>query len=832
MVIAALTTVVFSPAEKGLAKGKGGAAQGIANPGFEEISTDGSIPGWTQWYSSTGFSRTEQLSYEGTASLEINDPTSDASYWLFSQHLPSAAGDTWSVTGAVYTESGNYELNIAYFDASGNMLTYTSHDVSGYGKQWTETETRGVAPEGTAEVSVFVYSGLGAKAHGYIDHVALTKQVEQAPLVQTGATTNLGEVVKAPLTVGAEIATNANGENEVYFALNGSPSTFYVMDAENGQVKYSQKIDGMTHLYGITQASDHNVYFMGVDDGMLYRYIPTEKRIEQLGKNPSNPWVWDLEATRDGKLYGATYGESGSKVFEYDIATASFRDLGAIQTMPEQVYARGLGVTDQYIYVAVGIPEALIRVNRITGEQTEIVLPYSGQTRMAADVWAYNGKLFVRDESSTLFVLDEATGTWIQTLRFKATISPPSPYSNNLIYYKVDGTLYQYDMSAGQTQTISGLPTLPVSTPVKFNWITPTSGEKAGKPVLAIMLEFSEYMLYDPTDGWFKTVPLNAEPSGLEIQSLETGPDGKLYIGGYQKAVSVFDPKKGRIESSSSLFPQAEGVGFLNGDVYFGTYGGAVIYRYNPSEPFRFTGAEGDNPALVYDIGSGQDRPFAFASGDNKLFIGTVPEYGGLGGALTVYDDSTGLWTTYDDVVDKQSIIGLAYKDGKLYGGTSVWGGLGIQPVADQAKMFVWDVQTGTKLSEFTLNIPGIDQAPKMIGGLSFGPDGLLYGVVSGTVFAMDPDTHAIVKSKKIFDSNYVNNSTWRPYYIRWGADGLMYTTVGRNITVIDPATLDYSVLVQGVSLMTIGADGDIYYASGAHLMKLDVKSKKAKKDK
>lgn len=791
----------------------------IENPGFEKNAKTG-VPGWEQWYGSTGFTVTKGVASEGKSSLEIKDEQTDASYWMFSSKLPAKPGDTFEATGKAMVVSGHIQLNVAFFSEAGTMLNYVENDIAGPVGAWSDTKASGIAPEGTAYAAVFLYSGYSSVGHGYVDAVSLAGST---PLVHVGAKTDLGQIVKAPLTVGAEIGATAAGNNEVYVGLNGAVSTFYALDAETGSVKFSQEMPGITHLYGITMGSDGNVYFTGTHDGVLYRYLPSQMRVERLGTNPSDPWVWDLAASSDGKIYGATYGSS--KVFEYDIATGSFRDLGPIRPAgsTQQEYARGIGVTDQYLYVAVGIPEALIRIDRQTGVQTEIQLPYSGQTRMAADVWVYNGNLFVRDESSTLFVLDEATLEVKNTIRFKATISPPSPSDPNVIYYKKDSALYTYNMATNKTAMVEGLPTLPMTTPVKFQWITPKSGPKAGVPVLATMLEFTEYMLYDPQDGWFQTIPLQVAPQGIEIQSVEKGPDGKLYVGGYQKAMSIYDPASQTTLHSEAMFPQPEGIGFLNGKAYFGTYGGAVMYRYDPAQPYHYGGTPDDNPGLVYDIQDQQDRPFAITSGDNKLFVGTVAEYGVLGGALTVYDEAAGTWTVHRNVVQNQSVTGLAYRDGKLFGSTSIWGGLGIQPTETEAKIFVWDVASGTKTAEFSLQIPGIDEAPKLIGDLSFGPDGLLWGIAGGTVFALDPDTYRLVKSKMIFPSNYVSNSNWRPYYIRWGSDGLMYTTLGRNLTVIDPSTLEYTVVEPGVSLMTIGDDGNLYYASGSNLMKLEI---------
>ncbi|MBA4493295.1 hypothetical protein ACFO25_06500 [Paenactinomyces guangxiensis] len=60
------------------------------------------------------------------------------------------------------------------------------------------------------------------------------------------------------------------------------------------------------------------------------------------------------------------------------------------------------------------------------------------------------------------------------------------------------------------------------------------------------------------------------------------------------------------------------------------------------------------------------------------------PDY--LGRALTIFDPGSGQYDDYRNVVANQSVISLAYKDGFIYGGTSVSGGLGLKPAETEAK--------------------------------------------------------------------------------------------------------------------------------------------------
>ena len=671
----------------------------------------------------------------------------------------------------------------------------------------------------------------------YFDNIKYTVYLDNPGAgIEAGTPADLGPMVESgnPLLLYSMIAkNNATGEDELYTCSTGSadnPSTFYALDPYTGEVRFSAKIAGTTHLYGIAQGSDGNIYFAGVNDGILYKYLPAEKKIVNIGSNPCQSWVWDLVASNDNKIYGATFGDSSTgygKVFEYDIEADKFTDLGTVKNGAD--YVRGLGVTDKYIYAGVGIPDALIRIDRDTLEKTEISIPAFGEIpgtgtegRMCAHVWSYNGKLFIRNNAMKLFVLDEATYQLMNVLSFQQAISAPSPYDSNIVYYKYMNALWEYNCETNTAKKADNSPVLSDYTANSLHWFTPADGEKAGRHLLGITDDAGEYTVYDPVDNSAEVVMLQTEKQAVDIQSLEKGPDGRLYMGGYQYGAAVYNPAASSVEWSAPKMDQPEGIGFMNGKVYFGTYGSARIYRYNLSMPFNFSTDASGNPGLFYDIGNDQDRPFVLTSGDNKLFIGTVPDYGMLGGALTVYDSVTGKWAEYPDIVKNQSIAGLAYKDGKLYGSTSRYGGLGIEPTEEQAKIFIWDAATNEKVDEFTLEIPGMDH-PEMIGSLSFGPDGLLWGVADGALFAMDASTREIVKSKVLFNVDYSQDSTWRPYYLRWGPDGLLYSTIGRRLVAFDTQTMGYDVLLGYAPLAVLGDNGNVYYASGSKLMELPI---------
>jgi hypothetical protein len=803
----------------------------VENGSFEAVpGSDNDIPSWVIWSGGlkTGMKVSEEKAFEGERSLRVDN---SGSFGLFSQLIEVTEGNSYKITAQLFVEelvTGNPGIWLRWYDAEGNNFGNTPKYFEGLKEgEWQEVAIEADAPAGAAGVKVFLYQTTSTVTKGYYDNIKFfEKSNEQLELpFEYGDPINLGPSALAAKTQGAAI-----GDGEVYYATNGSPATFYANDAETGEKIFSHELQGSDVVWGMTIGSDGNVYFAGTYNGILYRYLVDEKKLEEVGKSPSDNWIWQLDATEDGKIYGATY--PNAKVFEYDIESDTLTDLGKFHE--EQNYARGLGVTDENLYVGIGTTAYLMKMNRETGEREEINLPITGSSTSVSNVWEYGDRLFVAYGTSML-VLDVETGevvhemNWQDEAAYDGLISPPSPYDESLIYFKDKRTseLWTYDMDTDETQPVEPRVTLPASPVKAYDWTT----NEDGKQVLSVLHHQIEYSTYNPDTNEASVIYPDVELQGLSIQSLEIGPDDNIYMGGYQGSFGVFDSSTESYLLRERNPHQIEGIGFMNGNVYMGIYGGAQVYKYNPKLPFKYEdGGSGDNPEMVHDIGDGQSRPFTFASGDNKLFTGTISDYGKLGGALTIFDEKTGEWNTIRNIIENQSIIGLAYKDGTLYGGSTTAGGLGIDPTEDKARMFEYDASSG-EYELFDLEVEGI-KTPEMIGELSFGPDGNLWGTAYGVnekgeansvVFAMNPISKEIIKQKEFYTGVH-RGSQWRPFFTRWDEQGMLYTTAGRKLTVIDPETMMSKQLIgDTVNLMDIDNEGNIYYAKGADLMKLPV---------
>ncbi|WJH36872.1 hypothetical protein N6H14_14915 [Paenibacillus sp. CC-CFT747] len=324
-----------------------------------------------------------------------------------------------------------------------------------------------------------------------------------------------------------------------------------------------------------------------------------------------------------------------------------------------------------------------------------------------------------------------------------------------------------------------------------------------------------------------KDVQVPAEP--VNIHDIMTGPDGNIYTTGYlQGNVGVYTPSSGQSQYLSGI-SQGEGMTSIGDNLYFGIYPTAKVYEYDRSKPWNRTNSDKLNPNLLFALTynpdipgyTDQDRPFGMAGTEDlhKLFVGTVPKNSLLGGAFAVYDlEKRGNPDVYWNIVPDQSILSLEYKDGFVYGGTSIHGGQGGTPTATSAVLFVWDVLKGEKVFE-VVPAPG----KQSITALHIGPDGNIWGLANGTLFIFDPVTRQVIYSKDEFPDA---NGRWIDGSFVTGTDGNVYATVGGRFFKIDAVTKQVTVLATQARKVAVDDFGRFYLYSnpeGSHLYRYTI---------
>lgn len=644
--------------------------------------------------------------------------------------------------------------------------------------------------------------GLGGSGTAKAEDSRLSQKVYGSP-----------EELLPPLNYTVSIFNGTVGYEEgrpvMYTVSKGKPGQLNVIDLEDYKLLRSIPIPPSESSWAHTVAPDGTLYVAADGSGArLWKYSPVTHTVEQAASFPGESWPICITTDEAGRVYVGTY--PGGKVIQYDPATGQTKDYGRVIGNIAQEYVRSIAYQGGNIYAGTAHHQ-IVRVNLETGEKTDIAaslnVPEGDDTVYDLDT-IDNRYLFARytDGSGVpgpAYIYDTQTGSWLDTVLDNVTGLHETDSLDGKIYFMSDKKLKTFDLA---THEVS-------ETGMEYNsgfrgadWVEfPNNPDLPGKNLVTVRYDGGVAIMN------IETKQVHLMPSvvpGLPgvVNRIQSAPDGKLFVTGVQTSRgSIIDPNT--LTSSAFSIGQADSVYPLGDKMYMGVYPEGALFEYDMTQP---PGTE--NPKKTFVLENGQERLVNMTSGGGKLYIATIPGYGTLGGSVTVYDPATGESRVHRNVVQDQSVLSLAYKDGKLFGSTTIRGGLGSEPSADEAKIFVWDTQTEQKITEFPLRIAGLDK-PVFIGDLSVGPDGLIWGAAYEYVFALDPNTYQVVKSKKV--QSGVSYTQWAHHMIRWSEDGLMYVLFNNKLTVIDPQTLE-SRTITNAARFELGKDGNIYFTDNA----------------
>ncbi len=266
----------------------------------------------------------------------------------------------------------------------------------------------------------------------------------------------------------------------------------------------------------------------------------------------------------------------------------------------------------------------------------------------------------------------------------------------------------------------------------------PSSASATGE----IVSEFDRgrFVLTDPATGRAVERTFRYAGAGDRIFVLGNGPNGCIY-GSTAMPLEVFryDPARGESDHLGAM-PGGEVYSMIEHDrkLYLCYYGGAVMNLYDPARPgWRFGSTPDSNPISFGGIGDGHLRPRAMVRGPGgRLFIGSEPPYGELGGALGVWDPTLNRTiANYRHVITNQSIVSLAWepRGGLLWGGSGNFGGGGTRPTEKEARFFAFDPETGRKVFEEAL-APGARGYPATAAA-----EGRIFTTVADQLLVLDP---------------------------------------------------------------------------------------------
>ncbi|MGP9581078.1 FIMAH domain-containing protein [Brachybacterium sp. AOP42-C2-15] len=631
--------------------------------------------------------------------------------------------------------------------------------------------------------------------------------VEGAPTIVDHGTVPL----TATTVAGAATGTMPDGSPRLWAVVSGSPAYLAEIDPLAGTLEGTYPLPGASGAWGVAVAEDGTVWTSSYMDGSLYYLVPGATEVRSDGRpTPDTSFLWQVDTDADGIAYSGTFqGWADSPLppghlVSYDRSTEEWRDLG---TFGEGLnYVRSTAVIGQTVYAGTGSIAALFAVDIATGKASQVPLPDGhDDCTFVYELAASGTDLYTKiecDGSYVGFVYDTTTGQWSDE------IGPLNSQSvgltgDGVTYFTLDGEL-AFRTADGEL----------VSTGKAFGTkgVGVTSDESGAEWVVAISNRGLVHR-YDIAAGVAETVQVGLDGGSVTPRSTAMGPDGRVHVGGYLSGgLATFDPASGEWSSKSGL-GQAEGMVTHGETLYAGVYPGARLYEIDTSAPW---GEEEDNPRQVMELGESthQDRPFGMASAGDLVAVGTVAGYGVLKGSLALYDPATETWDEYHDLITDQSIVALDAHDGVVFGGTSVFGGNGIEPSQDSAVVFAFDLESRQLL--WTTPVNGL-----AVTAITVAKDEVWAATV-GELLALDPAGGELVHEHEVepVDWGSFPNGLWSSADLHHSeADGLIYGSVSDHIVRIDPTTREVDELPDASGdMLVLAEDSTIYWVNGGSL--------------
>ena len=338
--------------------------------------------------------------------------------------------------------------------------------------------------------------------------------------------------------------------------------------------------------------------------------------------------------------------------------------------------------------------------------------------------------------------------------------------------------------------------------------------------------------------------------SPQEMRELIAGPEGsnELYFSSmYFAPVQVYNTETRELGREVTTNGQNDSFYFYKDTLYIGNYTECVLTQ--------IVGGEA-NALFTLKRHFKQARIHSITGGDDKLFVGTVPDAYNHGGLIAWYDMNTGLtyvvtgpnpedvyyakfnkslptndwfrattgeavdiraqWDKDEDgdgvyeyfkgPVPLQTISKVSYSDGLLYGLSSTNGGSNSTVLQDEsAQIFIYDVENMKMLKTIDLRdyISGVPSRIGQIESLEADPDisNKVWGVVSETLFSVtyDRDTGKVdVNVELSFVRDSITTKGWSTKNIIFQGDYLycLMGKVGGLVKVNRKDTSDYEQIL------------------------------------
>jgi hypothetical protein len=591
----------------------------------------------------------------------------------------------------------------------------------------------------------------------------------------------LGSPLEVP-TARVSWVTTGPGGGEIAWAAVRSPEIYGLLGyhLQSGK-RYWADLSAYHGEHGLSSTGGvggDSIYLLaGNKKTCIFKYhIPTEKLsiVQVIDQKKIGKYWLGRAVGPDGRIYWGVYPTAS--VIGVDPKTDKFLNYGPMSDDPNQMYVLHPKVdADNILYAPTGLekPE-LYALNLATGEKKQII----GE-KMAAELKAKKVKLVSLVPAGGRVYLELDKAYYLCTPDGVAETPSPPPGRRD--------AEWQPDVRFANGET-----------PLRFTEYGLEIRAADRKSTRVVPVEFPDighelYTVGSIRDGvLYGSGIFGANVFGLDLKTLRSTDYGVI-SGGSVQNYELFDTPKGLILSSYSV---------------------GALDLFTPERPLE----KGRNPRPLARLNQTdeQERIWGFPGGviGNRVYSGSMPIKGHLGGTLVEIDLDDNRVTVRRNIIPNQTInnvYALPGKPGVLVFGSAIRGGTGTEPTEKEAVLAAWDIAT-EKILWTKKPFPHADSIEVLPTA-----DGKLLVVSETSYLLFDPATDAFTPAGEL-PGRRVRHTTPD------GPNGENYIIRGKTLYSYTPAhgfrkLFDHDSFEFAVSPKV--RDGFLYYGENSRLWRI-----------
>lgn len=498
-----------------------------------------------------------------------------------------------------------------------------------------------------------------------------------------GTFTDYGEVFKSISTYAGVFDTSSTGDR-IYYGITrtvGECQLFRYNISRNAieRIITIPKVEGAWSM-----VKDRNILYIGTyNSAKLYRYDMDTDKLDKVMDIPesSAAYIWDM-VLYNGRVYMGTYPKS--MLYEYDTVTGKVRNLGSLS---KEMYLRSIEAYDGKIYAGIGAKAGLVEYDISTGKKRDILIQEFKNDSFVYDLKRQGNILFMGlRPSNRVAAYNLQTGStrlYIDNLSKEKVKTVPDFSEGKLHFAGFNGSIFEYDSTKDELYPLYN------DSIYKSQIVDNKFIEGMNEAGLFRQYDFSGNLINESD-------LLDKGLRGITTAPMSIAADNDIVALG-EKRIGIFDVNR-RVMNYKVVEGEVKAMVFTIDGLYTANYIGARIWNYNEDLI--------QSPALnnfydrskfnILNVENSQNRPYSISSNkDGDIVIGTEPEYGLYGGALTYYSKVHNISYTVRDIVKGHTIYSTEFdkKDNNIvYLGTSATGGTGTTSLKESGHLVKWNL--------------------------------------------------------------------------------------------------------------------------------------------